>query len=102
MAARESGFTLGVIGPVPGERRSAASGDAGCGRRGLRAPRPARCSGGTTHPDPIAPFLDAIVIGDGEAKATEVALTWKSLRDAGVSGKRRRNTSTRWATPALL
>ncbi len=28
-----------------------------------------------THPEPLAPFLDAVVIGDGEEKATEVALT---------------------------
>ena len=37
-----------------------------------------------THPEPLAPFIDAIVIGDGESKATEIAVTWKSLRDAGV------------------
>ena len=38
-----------------------------------------------THPEPIAPFLDAIVIGDGERKAVEVATTWKRLTDAGVA-----------------
>jgi radical SAM family uncharacterized protein/radical SAM-linked protein len=38
-----------------------------------------------THPEPIAAFIDAFVIGDGEAKATEVALTWTSLKKAGVS-----------------
>ena len=27
-----------------------------------------------THPEPLAPFLDAFVIGDGEERATEVAL----------------------------
>ncbi len=37
-----------------------------------------------THPEPIAPFLDALVIGDGEENATNVALTWKTLKDAGV------------------
>jgi len=36
-----------------------------------------------THPEPIAPFLDAIVIGDGEEAATAVALTWKRLTDEG-------------------
>jgi radical SAM family uncharacterized protein/radical SAM-linked protein len=36
-----------------------------------------------THPEAIAPFLDAVVIGDGEAKATEVALTWTRLRREG-------------------
>jgi radical SAM family uncharacterized protein/radical SAM-linked protein len=42
-----------------------------------------------THPEPIAPFLDALVIGDGEEKATEVALTWTSLKKAGVSRRDR-------------
>jgi len=37
-----------------------------------------------THPEPIAPFLDAVVIGDGEEKATEVALTWVRLKREGV------------------
>jgi radical SAM family uncharacterized protein/radical SAM-linked protein len=37
-----------------------------------------------THPEPLAPFLDALVIGDGEEKATEVALTWARLRREGV------------------
>ena len=33
-----------------------------------------------THPEPLAPFIDAFVIGDGEEKATEVALTWARLK----------------------
>jgi radical SAM family uncharacterized protein/radical SAM-linked protein len=37
-----------------------------------------------THPEPIAPFLDAIVIGDGEERASEIALTWTRLKRAGV------------------
>jgi radical SAM family uncharacterized protein/radical SAM-linked protein len=37
-----------------------------------------------THPEPVAPFFDAFVIGDGEAKASEVALAWARLRKAGV------------------
>ena len=37
-----------------------------------------------THPEPIAPFIDAIVIGDGEAKLTEMALTWTELKRKGV------------------
>lgn len=37
-----------------------------------------------THPEPLTPFLDAIVIGDGEAKLTELSLTWTRLRDEGV------------------
>ena len=37
-----------------------------------------------THPEPIAPFMDAIVIGDGEESATNVATTWKTLKLQGV------------------
>jgi radical SAM family uncharacterized protein/radical SAM-linked protein len=37
-----------------------------------------------THPEPIAPFLDAIVIGDGEEVSTTLASTWKTLKRAGV------------------
>ncbi len=37
-----------------------------------------------THPEPLSAFVDAFVIGDGEEKATEVALTWTRLRKAGV------------------
>src|ERR1019366_2794228 len=29
-----------------------------------------------THPEPIAPFIDAFVIGDGEERLTEIALRW--------------------------
>jgi radical SAM family uncharacterized protein/radical SAM-linked protein len=42
-----------------------------------------------THPEPLAPFLDAVVIGDGEAKATEVALQWAALRREGVPRRER-------------
>src|ERR1019366_1790934 len=38
-----------------------------------------------THPEPLAPFLDAVVIGDGEERATEVALTWSRLKKQGLS-----------------
>ncbi len=38
-----------------------------------------------THPEPLAPFLDALVIGDGEARTTEVALTWTDLGERGAS-----------------
>jgi radical SAM family uncharacterized protein/radical SAM-linked protein len=37
-----------------------------------------------THPEPLAPFLDALVIGDGEARLTEVALLWTELKERGV------------------
>ncbi|WP_437965501.1 TIGR03960 family B12-binding radical SAM protein [Sorangium sp. So ce260] len=42
-----------------------------------------------THPEPIAPFLDALVIGDGEEKATEVALLWTRLKREGVPRRER-------------
>jgi radical SAM family uncharacterized protein/radical SAM-linked protein len=37
-----------------------------------------------THPEPLAAFLDAVVIGDGEQRATEIALLWTKLRGEGV------------------
>ena len=37
-----------------------------------------------THPEPVAPFFDAIVIGDGEAKLTELSLEWTRLRALGI------------------
>ncbi|MBK6517106.1 MAG: TIGR03960 family B12-binding radical SAM protein [Polyangiaceae bacterium] len=36
-----------------------------------------------THPEPIAPFLDAIAIGDGEETASLIAVTFKRMRDEG-------------------
>ncbi|APR84096.1 Hypothetical protein A7982_09445 [Minicystis rosea] len=42
-----------------------------------------------THPEPMAPFIDAFVIGDGEEKATQVSLTWTRLRKAGVPRRER-------------
>jgi radical SAM family uncharacterized protein/radical SAM-linked protein len=37
-----------------------------------------------THPEPIAPFVDAIVIGDGEERTTEVALVWARAKREGL------------------
>jgi len=37
-----------------------------------------------THPEPLAPFVDAIVVGDGEERTGEVALTWARLKREGV------------------
>src|SRR5262245_38241141 len=37
-----------------------------------------------THPEPMAPFFDAIVIGDGEEKCTEVALAWARWKKEGL------------------
>jgi radical SAM superfamily enzyme YgiQ (UPF0313 family) len=31
-----------------------------------------------THPEPVAPFFDAIVIGDGEESAPQLALMWRA------------------------
>ncbi|UQA61813.1 TIGR03960 family B12-binding radical SAM protein [Polyangium aurulentum] len=42
-----------------------------------------------THPEPLAAFVDLFVIGDGEEKATEVALTWTRLRNEGVPRRER-------------
>ncbi len=38
-----------------------------------------------THPEPLAPFLDAIVIGDGEERTSEVALVWTRAKKAGLT-----------------
>lgn len=38
-----------------------------------------------THAEPVAPFFDAILIGDGEEAATEVALAWTRGKRAGLS-----------------
>jgi radical SAM family uncharacterized protein/radical SAM-linked protein len=37
-----------------------------------------------SHPEPMAPFFDAFVVGDGERKALEVVRRWVADRDAGV------------------
>jgi radical SAM family uncharacterized protein/radical SAM-linked protein len=37
-----------------------------------------------THPEPLAAFLDAVVIGDGEERTTELALFWTKLAREGV------------------
>lgn len=42
-----------------------------------------------THPEPLAAFIDAFVIGDGEEKATEVSLAWARLRKQGLSRRAR-------------
>ncbi|RLB62887.1 MAG: TIGR03960 family B12-binding radical SAM protein, partial [Deltaproteobacteria bacterium] len=38
-----------------------------------------------THPEAMAPFFDAFVVGDGEAKLTELALSWTHGKRAGRS-----------------
>lgn len=42
-----------------------------------------------THPEPMAPFVDAFVIGDGEERTTEIALVWTELKAKGASRKER-------------
>ncbi len=42
-----------------------------------------------THPEPIAPFIDAILIGDGEEAAGEIALTWTNGKKAGLTRQQR-------------
>jgi radical SAM family uncharacterized protein/radical SAM-linked protein len=37
-----------------------------------------------THPEPLAPFIDAFVIGDGEERATEIALAWTEMRAKNI------------------
>lgn len=37
-----------------------------------------------THPEPVTPFFDAFVVGDGEQKALEVARQWASDVRAGI------------------
>jgi radical SAM family uncharacterized protein/radical SAM-linked protein len=37
-----------------------------------------------THPEPIATIIDAIVLGDGEERTTELALVWTDLKVRGV------------------
>ncbi len=38
-----------------------------------------------THPEPMAPFFDAILIGDGEERFPEVARLWAKMRADGAS-----------------
>jgi radical SAM family uncharacterized protein/radical SAM-linked protein len=42
-----------------------------------------------THPEPMAEFIDAFVIGDGEEKTPELMLTWSALKRAGMPRKER-------------
>jgi len=42
-----------------------------------------------THCEPMAPFFDAVLIGDGEEAATEIALSWVAGKRAGLSRSER-------------
>ncbi|MBK8169849.1 MAG: TIGR03960 family B12-binding radical SAM protein [Sandaracinaceae bacterium] len=37
-----------------------------------------------THAEPMSPFFDAMLIGDGEERTQEIALLWTDLKKAGV------------------
>lgn len=37
-----------------------------------------------THAEPIAPFIDAFLIGDGEQKTPEILRAWRAWKDEGV------------------
>ncbi|MFW5740122.1 MAG: TIGR03960 family B12-binding radical SAM protein, partial [Myxococcota bacterium] len=68
-------LTLLELGGIP--LRSDARGDSD----------PLVLGGGSvaSHPEPVAPFFDAFVLGDGEAKAAEVARRWVDDLDRGLS-----------------
>ncbi len=63
------------LGGIP--RRSAERGDGD----------PLVLAGGpvATHAEPIAPFIDAFLIGDGEEATGEIALEWVKSRSLGLS-----------------
>ncbi|MGC4067522.1 MAG: TIGR03960 family B12-binding radical SAM protein [Polyangiaceae bacterium] len=42
-----------------------------------------------THPEPVAPFFDAILIGDGEKAAADIALSWVEGKKRGDSREQR-------------
>jgi radical SAM family uncharacterized protein/radical SAM-linked protein len=42
-----------------------------------------------THCEPVAPFFDAVLIGDGEEALTEIALAWTEGKRAGLSRRER-------------
>ncbi|AKU97284.1 Fe-S oxidoreductase [Labilithrix luteola] len=42
-----------------------------------------------THPEPLTMFVDAIVIGDGEERTTELSVLWTELKKKGVPRKER-------------
>jgi radical SAM family uncharacterized protein/radical SAM-linked protein len=37
-----------------------------------------------THPEPLSAFIDAFLIGDGEARTPEIVLLWRDLARAGL------------------
>ena len=53
--------------------------------RGEDAPLVVAGGPNATHPEPLAPFIDAFVVGDGEAKLTELSLRWQELKAQGAT-----------------
>ncbi|UJR80035.1 Fe-S oxidoreductase [Sandaracinus amylolyticus] len=51
-----------------------------------------------THCEPLAPFVDVAVIGDGEEKTPEIMLTWTALKAAGVPRRERLRELVRVST----
>jgi radical SAM family uncharacterized protein/radical SAM-linked protein len=45
-----------------------------------------------THAECLSPFVDVFLIGDGEAKTPELALTWTALAEAGMPRRERLRT----------
>lgn len=72
-------LTMLQLGGIP--LRSAARGD----------DDPLVVAGGpvATHAEPIAPFVDAFLIGDGEEAAAEIALCWVEGKKAGLGREER-------------
>jgi radical SAM family uncharacterized protein/radical SAM-linked protein len=50
-----------------------------------------------THPEPLAPFVDAVVIGDGEERTVELALVWARAKSAGQTRRERLQALARLA-----
>jgi len=42
-----------------------------------------------THAEPMAPFFDALLIGDGEDAAVEIALDWNRTKSLGLTRRER-------------
>jgi radical SAM family uncharacterized protein/radical SAM-linked protein len=45
-----------------------------------------------THAEPLAPFVDCFVVGDGEERTPELVLAWADMRRAGVPRTKRLET----------
>jgi radical SAM family uncharacterized protein/radical SAM-linked protein len=67
-------LTMLELGGIPLESRARVEDD------------PLVIAGGptATHPEPLGLILDAIVLGDGEERTTEIALVWTELKERGV------------------